>query len=211
VTRGAVFAIYRLNGHFKTKKEVSETDDSKIVDLYLARDETAVSHTAGKYGAKIRAVANRILNDDAAAEECENDTYLAVWNLIPPNEPRTYLFPFLCKVARFIAANEARKRKSSKRNAILCELTAEMEECIPSSDSDVERIVEAKQLGRAISSFLETRSEEKGNVFVRRYWFFDSIEEISKRYGFSKSKVKMILSRMRRDLKEYLKKEGYQI
>ncbi|MBR3424220.1 MAG: sigma-70 family RNA polymerase sigma factor [Clostridia bacterium] len=188
-----------------------ETDDSKIVDLYLARDESAVSHTAGKYGAKIRAVANRILNDEAAAEECENDTYLAVWKLIPPNEPRTYLFPFLCKVARFIATNEARKRKSSKRSAILCELTDEMEECIPSSDSDVERIAEAKELGRAISSFLETRSEEQGNVFVRRYWFFDSIEELSKRYGFSKSKVKMILSRMRRDLKEYLRKEGYQI
>ena len=186
-------------------------DDSDIVELYLSRDESAISQTAAKYGARLRGIANRILDDPAAAEECENDTYLAAWKLIPPNEPRTYLFAFLGKITRHIAMDEVRKRNSDKRSAILCELTKEMEECLPSEHGSIEETMVAEELSGLISSFLKTRSQEQQNVFVRRYWYFDTIREIGKRFGFSNSKVKMILSRMRKDLRDFLRKEGYPI
>lgn len=186
-------------------------DDSRIVELFLSRDESAVSHAAGKYGAKLRTIANRILDDPAAAEECENDTYLAAWNLIPPNEPRTYLFPFLSRITRHIALDLIRKRNSAKRSAVFCELTDEMAECLPADIPGVEEAVEAETLSALISSFLKTRHEEQQVVFVRRYWYFDSIEEIAKLTGFSKSKVKMMLSRTRRDLRDRLRKEGYTV
>ena len=112
-------------------------DDSKIVELYLSRDESAISQTAQKYGTNLRQIANSILNNMASAEECENDTYLEAWNRIPPNEPRTYFFAFLGKIIRHLAIDECRKKTSQKRHALFCELTAEMEECIP-SHADVE-------------------------------------------------------------------------
>ena len=186
-------------------------DDSRIVELFLSRDESAVSHAAGKYGSKLRSIANRILDDPAAAEECENDTYLAAWDLIPPNEPRNYLFSFLSKITRHIALDMIRKRNSDKRSAVFCELTDEMAECLPADIPGVEDEVVAEELSALITSFLKTRSEEQQTVFVRRYWHFDSIDEIAKLTGFSKSKVKMILSRTRRDLRERLRKEGYTV
>jgi len=185
-------------------------DDSKIVELYLSRDESAISHTAQKYGSKLRQIANHILDDMESAEECENDTYLEAWNRIPPHEPRTYLFAFLGRIARHLAIDVCRKSASQKRQALFCELTTEMGECI-SDGSNVENEVEAKELSRAISAFLDSCSEEQRNVFVRRYWFFDSISEICARYGFSQSKVKSMLFRMREGLRDYLTKEGYQL
>ena len=185
-------------------------EDSKIVDLYLARDESAISRTAEKYGAKLRRMADWILRNRESAEECENDTYLEAWNRIPPNEPRTYFFAFLGSIARHLAIDECRRAEAQKRQALFCELTEEMEECIPGS-SDTESGVEAGELGRAISAFLENCSEEQRNVFVRRYWFFDSVPAICLRYGFSASKVKTMLFRMREQLRDHLQKEGYMI
>lgn len=184
-------------------------DDSMIVELYLARDESAISQTARKYGERLRRIADRLLNDIHAAEECENDTYLEAWELIPPNEPRTYLFPFLGKITRHMAIDMCRKRNSEKRSAIFCELTGEMEECIPSQSGSAEAHMEAVELSGLINGFLQRHSEEQRNVFVRRYWYFDTVPEISRRYGFTQSKVKMMLLRMREELRTYLAKEGY--
>lgn len=186
-------------------------DDSKIVELYLQRDETAISETEKKYGAMLRRIAARILNDELSAEECENDTYLQAWTLIPPNELRTYLFPFLGRITRHIAIDRCRKRGSEKRSAAFCELTDEITECIPASGISVEKTVESSQLSETINEFLRLCSEDRRNVFVRRYWFFETVPEISKRYGYSQSKVKMMLSRMRCDLRDHLERNGYQI
>lgn len=185
-------------------------DDSKIVDLYLSRNETAISHTAKKYGSKLRQIANQILNDTSSAEECENDTYFEAWNRIPPHEPRTYLFAFLGRIARHLAIDVCRKNASQKRQALFCELTVEMEECV-SDGNNVENEVEAKELSRTIGVFLDSCSEEQRNVFVRRYWFFDTIPEICARTGYSQSKVKSMLFRMREGLREALKKEGFSL
>lgn len=185
-------------------------DDPQIVELYLSRNESAISQTAQKYGFQLRQIANRVLNNPAAAEECENDTYLHAWNLIPPNEPRTYLFAFLGKITRHLAIDEWRKQASQKRQAIICELTQEMSECIPAQDN-VEQESDLSNLTQAVNAFLSTCPSDQRNVFVRRYWFFDTIPEISKRYGFSQSKVKTMLFRMREELRYHLKKEGYMI
>lgn len=185
-------------------------EDSEIVDLYFAREESAILQTAQKYGSGLRKIANAILGSMELAEECENDTYLRAWNLIPPNEPRTYLFPFLGKITRHLAIDECRKHAAQKRKAILCELTKEMEECI-SGGSSVEGTIQAGALSQAISAFLGKCPEEQRNVFMRRYWFFDSIPEICQRYGYSQSKVKTMLFRMREELRKHLEKEGYVI
>ena len=186
-------------------------EDTEIVELYLKRDEAAISATAAKYGARLRSIAARIVSDTACAEECENDTYLEAWKLIPPHEPRTYLFSFLGKITRHLAIDLCRRAESKKRSAAYCELTREMEECIPSGSADVEGSVEPAELRRVINAFLDRHSEQQQNIFVRRYWYFDTVPEISRRFGFSQSKVKMTLSRMRAELRTVLEKEGYTV
>ena len=185
-------------------------EDSAIVDLYLARDESAISETSRKYGPKLRSLADRILHDLPAAEECENDAYLQAWQSIPPHERRTYLFPFLGRIVRHLAIDESRRRSSEKRSAEFRELTGELAQCLPSGGRDeAESAAEAAELTRLLEAFLDRHREEQRNVFVRRYWYFDTVPEIGRRYGFSQSKVKMMLSRMREELRAELEKEGY--
>ena len=185
-------------------------EDSKIVDLYLKRDPAAVAHTTEKYGSRLWSLANGIVHDRQAAEECENDTYLQAWNTIPPHEPRTYLYAYLARITRHIALNICRSRSSLKRSAFLCELSTEMEQCIPAPD-DLQRRMDEQVLREAINGFLRTLDVEKRNLFLRRYWFLDSIDEISRRFGISQSKVKTTLFRCRTGLRKYLEQEGYNV
>ena len=182
--------------------------DEKIIDLYLARDESAIRETAAKYGSRLRAIAFAILESRESAEECENDTYLEAWRRIPPNEPRGDRFEYLGRIVRHLAIDECRRMKSEKRRAEYCELTQEMAECLPGGE-DVENRIEEAELSRILSDFLQGCPKEQRAVFIRRYWFFESIEEIGRRFGFGGSKVKSILFRMRKALKERLEKEGY--
>lgn len=185
-------------------------DDNRIVELYLCRDETAISQTAEKYGSRLRNVAYGIVADLHTAEECENDTYMEAWNAIPPHEPKTYLFAFLARITRHIALDFCKERSRLKRSAFICELSAELEQCIP-APNDMECRIDAMVLCEDINTFLATLSDEKRNIFMRRYWYMDSIADISRRYGLSQSKVKSILFRSRDRLREYLDKEGYEL
>ena len=185
-------------------------DDSRIVDLYLSRDEAAIAQTSEKYGSRLRNVAYGIVEDLFAAEECENDTYMEAWNSIPPHEPKSYLFAFLARMTRHIALDFCKERSRLKRGAFISELSAEMEQCIPAPD-DTDARMDAMALCEAINAFLATLSEEKRNIFMRRYWYMDSIAAISKRYGLSQCKVKSSLFRSRNQLREYLDKEGYDL
>ena len=185
-------------------------DDQAIVELYLARDESAISQTALKFGAKLRRLAYGILEDETGAEECENDTYLETWNSVPPHEPRTYLFAFLGRIARHLAIDECRRNARQRRYARYCELTEEMLECVP-GDGGADEALEAETLSRAISAYLASCPEEQRNFFVRRYWFFDPVADIARRYGCSQSKVKTALFRMREGLRKHLEKEGYSL
>lgn len=183
-------------------------EDNRIVELYLMRDETAIKQTTEKYGSRLRSLSYVIVNDKQTAEECENDTYMEAWNTIPPHEPRNYLYAFLARISRNISLNCCRNRNRLKRRAFICELSTEMEQCIPSPD-DVECRIDDIALGNAINGFLAKLDEEKRNIFVRRYWYLDSVAAISKRFVLSESKVKTTLFRCRNGLREYLEKEGY--
>lgn len=185
-------------------------EDTKIVDLYLQRNEAAIKETSDRYGNRLRSLAYGIVDDQQAAEECENDTYLKVWDSIPPHEPRNYFYSFLARITRNISLNRCRDRSRLKRNAYICELTSEMEQCIPAPD-DMACRIEKAELARAINGFLATLDLAKRNVFLRRYWFLESIPAISKRYGYSESKVKSMLFRTRNQLRDYLIKEGYDL
>ena len=182
--------------------------DEIIVDLYLQRNENAIRETADKYGHRLRSLADGILDDPQTAEECENDTYMEAWDSIPPHEPRSYLYAFLARITRHIALNCCRDRSRLKRSAHICELSSEMEQCIPVPDDTLCRL-ERAELARAINGFLATLDPGKRYVFLRRYWFLDSISAISQRCGYSDSKVKSILFRSRNQLRAYLQKEGY--
>lgn len=182
--------------------------DCEIVDLFLVRDESAISCTAEKYGAGLYAISYRITDDHHTSEECVNDTYLEAWNRIPPSEPKTYLFAFLSRIIRNISINRCLNRDRLKRKAYIVELSEELEQCIPTSDN-VENCYEGIELEKAINSFLHMQQKEKRIIFIHRYFYLDSIDSIAKRFGYSRSKVKTMLFRMRKDLWNYLSREEY--
>lgn len=202
-------SLIRVKAFHYEGKEMKALDDNRIVDLYLSRDETAIAHTSEKYGSRLRNVAYGIVEDLHTAEECENDIHGGV-ELDSPHEPKSYLFAFLARITRHIALDFCKERSRLKRSAFISELSAEMEQCIPAPD-DTERRIDAMVLCEAINTFLATLSDEKHNIFMRRYWYMDSIAAVSKRYGLSQSKVKSILFRSRNQLREYLDKEGYDL
>ena len=183
-------------------------EDREIVALYLRRDEQAVRRTAEKFGSRLRALAYGIVQDRETAEECENDTYLEAWNSIPPHTPRDYLYAFLACITRRRALNCCRDRSRLKRRAFVCRLSEEMEQCIPHPD-DLDCRLEDLALRDALNGFLRCLSAEKRRIFLRRYWYLDSIEEIARRFGLSQSKVKMTLHRCREQLRRHLEQEGY--
>ncbi len=183
-------------------------EDEKIVELYLERNVDAIQCTVQAYGMRLRHLAYGIVKDDRDAEECENDTYLRAWDSIPPKEPRTYLFAFLAKITRNLALDRYKRQTAAKRNAQIVSLSAEMEQCIPALE-EVESEVQREELCRSISTFLRKQSSEKRNLFLRRYWYMDSVTELSKRFNMSESKVKTMLFRVRNELKEYLQEGGY--
>ena len=181
-------------------------DDEKIVELYWERDENAIRQTQLKYGRYCYSIAFNILGDREDSEECESDTYLDAWNRIPPERPGE-LSSFIGMLARRRALDRYRYKTAQKR-AAYNELVPlrELEECLSSEKSVVDELAE-KELAKAISDFLYTLSETECNVFLRRYWYFDSIADICKRYGYGQSRVKMMLKRSREKLVKYLEKE----
>lgn len=183
-------------------------EDGKIIQLYFDRDETAIQRTSEKYGPRLRAISYQITGDRETAEECENDTYFEAWARIPPHAPAAYFYAFLAKITRAISIDRCRERKSLKRDGYLVELTTELEACLPAVE-DAADTAEAKLLGEAISHYLYTLSEEKQVLFLRRYFYLDTVSEIATRLSVSESKVKTSLFRIRGGLRDYLIKEGY--
>ena len=181
-------------------------DDSKIVELLFARNEDGIKHIDDTYGRRLFALADNIVRNDQDAEESVSDTYMKVWDTIPPKKPM-HLFAYLAKICRNFALKKLDWKQAAKRNAEVVSLTQEMETCIPDTSRDAE--VEARELGRILDAFLRTLSEEILLVFMRRYWFADSVAEIAPRYRIGESKVKTRLFRARNQLRSFLEKEGY--
>lgn len=182
--------------------------DGQIIELFFQRNELAISETAVVYGGKLFALANRILLNREDAEESVSDTYLKAWETIPPTRP-VFFYAYLSKICRFLAFGRLDWKNAAKRKAEIVELTAEMELCIP--DLQQEQALEAQELGRLINAFLGTLNEDNRKVFLRRYWYMDSIAEIAQRFGMSESNVKTKLLRSRNALRNYLNKEGIHV
>ena len=180
-------------------------EDADILDLYFARNEEAIRQTDVAYGRKLFSLADRILHDAQDAEESVSDTYMKTWETIPPHRP-TYFYANLAKICRRFALGKLDWKAAAKRKAEVVSLTEEMALCIPDRRNDTE--MTAKEIGRAMNTFLESISQESRVIFLRRYWFCDTIAEIAARYGISESKVKMRLHRTRMQLADYLNKEG---
>ncbi len=180
-------------------------DDSKIVDLYWARSERALVETRTKYEKMLEGISYSLLSSHQDAEECVNDTYMAAWQQMPSDRP-TYLGAYLSKIVRALSIGRFRSAHRQKRGGYV-ELSAELCECIPDS-YDIERDYQNGRLTALLNGFLSGQSEEKRVIFVRRYFYSDSVEQISERLGIGASKVKTTLFRMRGQLKELLAKEG---
>ena len=180
-------------------------NDQRLVELYLSRDKSAVDETMNCYGKRLLRLAASFLGDARDAEECVNDTYLKAWNSIPPQQPGD-LFSYLARLCRCTAYNMIDRRKAAKRDAQLVELTHEMEECIPDKSRDI--TAEDEFISALINEFLGTLSNDKCDMFVKRYWYGESIDMIAKEMDFSKSKVKTTLHRTREGLKNFLEKRG---
>ena len=183
-------------------------EDERIIELYFQRNEEAIRQTEAAHGHKLYKLAYGILNSQEDSEESVSDTYLKAWESIPPTRP-TYFYAYLAKICRFLCFGKLDWKNAAKRKAEVVELTAEMELCIP--DLSRERQLEAKELGRLLNEFLGQLDEESRNIFMRRYWYSDSVEEISQRFHCSQSKVKTRLFRARNQLRSFLEKEGYQV
>ena len=183
-------------------------EDSRIIELYFERDESAIAETARKYERYCHRVSLNILRDKEDAKECVNDTFLAAWNAIPPHSPEI-LSTFLAKITRRLSLKKLRERTAQKRGGSGIDVPLEeLEDCIPSG-STVDGELEAKELTDIINSFLDTLPVTERRIFLRRYWYFDSVEDICRRFGFGKSKVKMTLKRTRDKLRAHLERESY--
>ena len=172
-------------------------EDERILALLWRRDERAVAALEDKYGAYCRSIALRILGSVEDAEETVNDVWLRVWNAIPPERPRV-LSVWLGRVTRNLAVSRAREKQAQKR----------LSECVPAPFS-TEGEAEARALERSVAAFLRTLEPEQRDVFLARYWYLASVEEICRKTGFSQSKVKSMLQRIRGRLRTYLQEEGH--
>ncbi len=182
-------------------------EDARIVDLYWARSETAINETSAKYEKYCYTIAHNILANREDADESVNDTYLAAWNSMPPHRP-AILSTFLGKITRRISIDKWRSRSAEKRGGgeIILALD-ELSDCV-SSDTNVEQVVETAELGKAIDCFVMALPLMERRVFICRYWYLDSIASICQQFGFSQSKIKVMLHRTRKDLRSYLERQG---
>ena len=181
-------------------------DDSKIVDLYWARSDSAIAETAKKFGAYCRTIAYNVLQNPEDSDECVNDTYLGVWNTVPPQNPSP-LRTFVCKIARNLATAKYHANTAKKRGSRYDAALDELEECL-SDGGSVEAEYDARELAGAINAFLSTLSYTDRFLFVRRYWYSDPLPDIAKAIGSTPNSVGVRLYRLREKLRHYLTKEG---
>ncbi|MCQ2533498.1 MAG: sigma-70 family RNA polymerase sigma factor [Clostridia bacterium] len=191
-------------------------EDSAIVDLYWNRDEYAITETETKYGRYLTTVALNILNNMEDSSECVNDTYLGAWNSIPPQRP-SLLSAYLAKITRRISIDLYRRKNAEKRSGSnyeasleeLCETIGETEDMKADEGTNPVKDREESLRHEIIMKFIAGLNEESRRLFIGRYFYMDSVKDIAGYLHISESKVKTTLFRLRQDLKEYLKKEGF--
>lgn len=185
-----------------------EVDDNQIVKLFLERQETALEEAMRKYKNYCMKIAVNILSSREDAEECVNDAFLKAWEMIPPREPEM-LSSFLGKITRNLAINRFRSEQTAKRGGgEAAKAFEEMAELI-SDGSSLENEAETKELLREINKFLKHLSARDRDIFICRYWYCDSISELSREFSVTETNISVIINRTRKKLREHLKKRGY--
>ena len=182
------------------------TQEEAILALFRERSEQAIWELERAYGKLLYQISHQILNNRQDAEECVNDTYLGVWNNIPPAEPRP-LLPYVCKIARNLSLKRYRRERAAKRNSSYEIALEELDAYLPAASDTVEQTIEAKELARSIDLFLDTLTEENRIIFLRRYWFSDPYASIAAHVGLSEKNVSVRLTRIRTQLKQYLEEQ----
>ncbi len=181
-------------------------EDRTIIKLLFDRAEAAIDALAQRFGRRLHQIAMNILCSDRDAEECVNDTYLALWNAIPPQQPDP-LCAYVYRVGRNTALKKLRGNTSQMRNSAYDVSLDELAGCM--GDDSAWEALDARELGRAIDRFLSTQSRDSRVIFLRRYWFGDSVKDIARAMAMTEGAVSVRLNRTRSALKHYLNKEGY--
>lgn len=182
-------------------------DDEQIIALFYERSERAIEELLAKYGTTAKRVAQNILNNEQDAEEVLNDASIALWNSIPPQHPQR-LSAYFCRIARNAAISRYRANTAERRNGRYDAALDELAELLPAADSPEEELT-AKELAAAINRFLGTIREDDRVLFVRRYWFADTVSEIAGSLGLPPQYVSRRLFRTKKQLCAWLKKERY--
>ncbi len=183
-------------------------EDEKIIDLYWARDEAAIHETDVKYHHYCGAIALRILENMEDAEECVNDTWLHTWNAVPPERPNI-LSVFLGRITRNLSIDRYRMKHAARRRSNMETVDLELADLEGRYHLDAQ--IEDRVIARAISEFLRQTDTFSRILFVRRYWYLESIHDLAERYNVSESKVKSNLFRTRKALRQHLLEEGVSI
>ena len=184
--------------------------DEKIIELYFARSENAIAETDKKYGSYCRTMTYNILGSHEDSEECVNDTYLRVWDAVPPTRPKRF-GAFVAGIARNLALDIRKAKGRLSRGGGYGSLSFdEISECLPAQES-VERTADSDEALAAVERFIRTQSRDKQIMFIRRYYYFSTCAQIAADLNMTEGKVKMTLQRMRTKLREYLEREGIDV
>lgn len=184
--------------------------DNQIIALYNARDERAISQTAQKYGGYCMSIAQNILHNMQDSEECVNDTWLQTWNSIPPACP-TVLKSYVGRITRNLSLNRYKAKHRDKRGGGEVALALDELGEVAADEYEVQTQMERMEFADAFNRFLWSLPKRECNIFIRRYYHLESVDEIAKRYGLSHANVFKILSRTRQSLKAFLEKEGFAV
>ena len=181
-------------------------EDQQIIDLLFARDEQGLVHTEEKYDSLYRSILRQALKDPLDIDEGANDVLLGIWNSIPPNSP-SHFPSYICRIARRIGINRFKFNTRKKRNN-QCDLAlSELEHCIPSRDT-VDAHTDGKLIGQVLDAFLKELDPKTRVLFIRRYFYLESLQDMAKRYNVSTNFISVRLHRARNALRDRLQKEG---
>nr|WP_325216045.1 RNA polymerase sigma factor [uncultured Oscillibacter sp.] len=187
-------------------EEAESMEDGQILDLYWSRDQRAIRETDGKYGKLLHGIAWNLLRSREDSEECVNDTYLRAWEAIPPARPGAFR-AWLGRITRNLSLDRWKSRGAEKRGGGAELLLGELEDCLP-APGGTERAVEDRELAELLNVFLQSLTREGRAMFLRRYWYGESVAEVAEALGCGEGKVKSSLFRSRKALREFLEREG---
>ena len=181
-------------------------EDERIIELYFRRDEDAIAETDKKYGLLCHRIAGNVLHVREDAEECVADTYHTVWNTVPPQRPHAFS-AFLGRITRNLAISRWRANHAKKRYAGMETMLSELGDCVPDPHG-IEELTDRRTLSGLLSRWLDTLGEDDRALFVRRYWYGDSVQHLAGLCGETPNRMAKRMQRLRRALRERLEKEG---